>query len=170
MKDFFSEEKDALKTSKSTESYAICKVETIFQFVRSPTNQLYTMFLAYTVKVSETFLRTFQAEEPMIHLPRKGIQRLLRATLCRFVKPSATLHKKLEVVEYKLPYNIKANSELVIGEAGQKFLKGKTANHLRDARVVEFFKNVTGYLIAVVDYFKVPSSPGRSSAAACRGG
>ena len=112
------------------------------------------MFLAYTVKVFETFLRTFQAEEPMIHLPRKGIQRLLRATLCRFVKPSAMLHKKLEDVEYKLPYNIKANGELVIGEAAQKFLKDKTANHLQDARVVEFFKNVTGYFIAVLDYLK----------------
>ena len=87
------------------------------------------MFLAYTVKVFET-LRTFQAEEPMIHLLRKGIQRLLRAILCWFVKPSAMLHKKLEDVEYKLPYNIKANSELVIGEDAQKFLKDKTANHL----------------------------------------
>ena len=53
------------------------------------------------------------------------------------------LHKKLEDVEYKPPYNIKAKSELVIGEAAQKFLKGKMANHLRDARVVEFFKSVT---------------------------
>ena len=129
MKDSFSEDRDALKTSKSTESYAISKVETIFQFVRSPTNQLYTMFLAYTVKVFET-LRTFQAEEPMIHLLRKGIQRLLRAILCWFVKASAMLHKKLEDVEYKLPNNIKADSELVIGEDAQKFLKDKTANHL----------------------------------------
>ena len=110
------------------------------------------MFLAYTVKVFETFLRTFQAEEPTIHLLGKGIQRLLRAILCRFVEPSATLHKKLEDVEYKLPYNIRANSELAIGEAAQKLLKDKTANHLRDARVVEFFKNVTGYFIAHVDY------------------
>ena len=70
MKDSFSEERDALKTANSTESYAISKVETIFQFVRSPTKQLYTTFLAYTVKVFETFLRTFQAEEPMIRLPR----------------------------------------------------------------------------------------------------
>ena len=64
------------------------------------------------------------------------------------------LHKKLKDVEYKLPSNINANSELVIGKAAQKFLKDKTANHLQDARVVEFFKNVTGYFIAVLDYLK----------------
>lgn len=64
------------------------------------------------------------------------------------------LHKKLEDVEYKLPNNIKADSELVIGEADQKLLKDKTANHLRDARVVEFFKNVTGYFTAAADYLK----------------
>ena len=29
-----------------------------------------------------------------------------------------------------------------------------TANHLRDARVVEFFNNVTEYFIAVMDYLK----------------
>ena len=64
------------------------------------------------------------------------------------------LHKKLKDVEYKLPSNINANSELVIGKAAQKFLKYKMANHLRDARVVEFFKNVTGYFTAAADYLK----------------
>ena len=154
LKDFFSGEKDALKTAKSTASYAVGKVETIFQFLRSPTNQLYTMFLTYTVKVFESFLRTFQAEEPMIHLLRKGLQRLLRAILCKFVKPSAMLHKKLEDVDYKQPYNIKPNSELVIGEAARKFLKDKAANHLRDCRVGEFFKDVTAYFVALADYLK----------------
>ena len=119
-----------MKTAKSTESYAVSKVETIFQFLRSPTNQLYTMFLAYTAKAFEISLRTFQAEEPMIHLLRKGIQHLLRAILCRFVKPSAMLYKKLEDVDYKQLYII-PNSELVIGEAARNFLKDKApCNHL----------------------------------------
>lgn len=41
---------------------------------------------------------------------------LIRNIMIRFVKPSVMLGKGLLDVDYKLPYNVKEDSELVIGE------------------------------------------------------
>jgi len=156
LKDFFHDEKQALASSTSSgeKGYAASKVDGIFDFIRSPTNQLHCLFLLHTVKVFDTFLLTFQAEKPMIHELRKGMLTLFRSILTKFVKPSAMLYKSMEAVDYKQPCNIKHNSDLVIGEEAREFLKNKATNHLRDSRIEEFFKNAKTYFVSLMDYLK----------------
>lgn len=136
------------------QSYAEKKVEAIFCFVKSPTNKLYMLFLNYTVHVFDDVLRQLQTEEPMIHVLRRKLLQLLQDILSRFVKPSAFTFKGAEDVEYKLPYNQKANQDLIIGEAATKFIENKSENHLRDSRLKEFYGNVRKYFELCVDYMK----------------
>ena len=135
-------------------SYAEKKVESILTFVRSPTNKLYVLFLSYSIKVYEEILTCLQAEDPKIHILRRSLLKLLRSLLVRFVKPSAIANQPLDKVEYHLRYNIKPDSELVIGESATEFIKRKSENHLKDIRIQEFYKNVVCYLTEACDYIK----------------
>ena len=69
LKVFFKEE-DNLKKGKSS-SYAVSKAESIFSFLRSPINRLYSHFLLFVVKSLAVFLLTFQSEEPKIGVLRR---------------------------------------------------------------------------------------------------
>ena len=135
-------------------SYAEKKVESILTFVRSPTNKLYVLFLSYSIKVYEEILTCLQAEDPKIHILRRSLLKLLRSLLVRFVKPSAIANQPLDKVEYHLRYNIKPDSELVIGESATDFIKRKSENHLKDIRIQEFYKNVVCYFTEACDYIK----------------
>ena len=148
---FFHAEKQALAKGSSS-SYAASKVDAVLTFVRSPTNRLYCLFLAETFKVFEIYLKTFQAEAPLVHRLRREMLTLMRAILSKFVKPSALLYKDLTKVEYKLPYNQKADSELIIGEDARAFLEDKEANHLKDSRIAEFFSNTKKFFVELCDY------------------
>ncbi|XP_070209689.1 protein FAM200C-like [Littorina saxatilis] len=151
LKDFFYNEKQSRGAASS--SYAASKVDGILVFIRSPTNKLYSLFLAHTFKVFEPYLLSFQEEGPMIHRMRRDMLRMVRALLTKFVKPSALLYKgDLTTVEYKLTYNQKENSEIVIGEDARAFLDAKEANHLKDARIAEFFCNMKKFFVEVTDY------------------
>lgn len=155
LKEFFLDENAAIKkTSKSTSSYSASKVENIFQFLRSPTNKLYCLFLAYTVELFDDFLLAFQSDKPKIHKLKAEMELMLRKLLGRFVKPVARKNKPVQDVEYNLPYNILPNSELAIGEDARKFLEAKEKNHLRQIRIEEFYKQVKAYFVALVDYLK----------------
>ena len=135
-------------------SYAEKKVESFLTFVRSPTNKLYVLFLSYSIKVYEEILTCLQAEDPKIHIHRRSLLKLLRSLLARFVKPSAIANQPLDKVEYHLRYNIKPDSELVIGESATEFIKRKSENHLKDIRIQEFYKNVVCYFTEACDYIK----------------
>ena len=150
LKHFFYYEKQSKGSASS--SYAASKVDGILVFVRSPTNKLYSLFLAHTFKVFEPYLLSFQEEGPMIHRMRREMLRMVRALLSKFVKPSALLYKDLTTVEYKLTSNQKENSEIVIGEDARAFLDAKEANHLKDDRIAEFFCNVKKFFVEVTDY------------------
>ena len=119
-----SEEGSALKKTEDMphDPYAERKVEGIFNFVRSPTNKLYVLFLNYTVHVYDEVLRNLQCEDPKIHVQRRSLHKLLRNILVRFVKPSAMFGKCVDEVQYSVRYNQKANNELVIREACQNFM------------------------------------------------
>lgn len=133
-------------------SYAEKKVEAVLSFVRSPTNKLYVLFLSYTLKVYEDILTCLQAEEPKIHTLRRALHTLLRCLLVRFVKPFAIANTLLGEVNYHVKYNIKSNSDLVIGESATEFIKRKTENHLKDTRIQEFYQNVVCNFTAACDY------------------
>ena len=133
-------------------SYAERKVEGIFNFVRSPTNKLYVLFLNYTVHVYDEVLRNLQCEDPKIHVLRRSLHKLLRNILVRFVKPSAMFGKCVDEVQYSVRYNQKANNELVIGEACQNFIASRSQNYLQDKRVEEFYSNVRLYFMKACNY------------------
>ena len=133
---FFKEEVEQLKQGKTTSSYACSKAEGIFSFVRSPTNQLYSTFLLYSVKAMEPSLLKFQSEEPQIHLLWRHIQGLYRQILKKFVKPSAMpACVSVEAVNFRLPANQKSDAELSIGEGATSLIEKKEENHLRDSRI-----------------------------------
>lgn len=137
---------------KASKSYAETKVENIYTFLRSPTNKLYVLFLNYAVKVFDEVLLGLQSEEPRIHVLRRNLHKLIRQILVKFVKPSAMVSKSVDEVNYKLSYNVKSKSELVIGEDASGFIAQKKQNYLKDDRIDEFYENVKLYFSTVCDY------------------
>lgn len=152
LKEFFYEEVTALKKKSSSSSYAICKAKAILDFVRSPTNRLYCLFLRHTLKVFDPYLTTYQAEAPLVHKLRRGMATLLRNLFSRFVKPSALLYKSTREVDYKTSYNLKGDGEVDIGEAARDFLEEKDEHHLKDERITEFFISAKKYFKSVAEY------------------
>lgn len=108
--------------SEYTPGYAEKKVEAIYGFIKFPTNKLYTLFLNYTIHVFDDILLNLQTEKPMIHVLRRSLLKLLRNIISRFVKPSALTSSSTEEVDYKISYNQKVDSELVIGEAARTYI------------------------------------------------
>lgn len=95
------------QSSDTHETYAEKKVNAIYDFMRSPTNKLYAIFLSYTVNVFDEVLLGLQAEDPKVHVLRRMLHKMIRQILNRFVKPSAMIGKSVDEVQYKLSYNIK---------------------------------------------------------------
>jgi hypothetical protein len=95
------------QSSDTHETYAEKKVNAIYDFMRSPTNKLYAIFLCYTVNVFDEVLLGLQAEDPKVHVLRRMLHKMIRQILNRFVKPSAMIGKSVDEVQYKLSYNIK---------------------------------------------------------------
>ena len=145
LKVFFKEEVDKLKKGRSS-AYAVSKAESIFAFLRSPTNQLYSLFLLFVVRSLEPFLLTLQSEEPKIHVLGRHIQRLLKQLMMKFTKPQAMpFGMPVEDVDYKTSANLKADADLSIGEEALQFITDKELHHLRDIKIVEFFTRVKSY-------------------------
>nr|KAG5700828.1 hypothetical protein BaRGS_024214 [Batillaria attramentaria] len=128
------------------------KVESIYDFMRSPTNHLYTMFLAYPVKVYDGVLVKLQAEEPMIHQLLPSLKKLLLSLYSRFLKPVAVAGKEVTEVQYLLQSNQKTDSDLLIGDAARQFITNAGKNKLRESRVKEFYLNVRRYYEVTLTY------------------
>ncbi|KAL3831791.1 hypothetical protein ACJMK2_023495 [Sinanodonta woodiana] len=138
LKVFFSEEKKAKHSL-----YAKQKVESIFQFIKSPTNKLFGIFLKYVHKdILEGVLVVFQSEEPQIHLLQPHLKKLLRRTMTCFVCNNHIRGKDVNQILYKDPNNQKNNELIMIGDEARDFLKQKEENHLRDSRIDEFFNTL----------------------------
>ena len=166
LKVYFKEQKDAKENKRPSEkktsskdvstylepTYAERKVDNIYSFVRSPTNKLFVLFLNYSVKAFDEILTSIQASEPKIHVLRRSLHKLVRSILIRFVKPAAMTGKSVDQVQFKLAYNQKPDSELVIGEAARDFLKHKKDNHLKDNRIIDFFHGVRAYFMESCTY------------------
>lgn len=160
LKVFFCKEKEDIKVkskskgSKMTEldcnSYAEKKVETVFNCVRSPTNQLYALFLVYTHELFENVLVAFQAEEPKIRTLHRSLVKLIR-NMVRFVKPSALKGKPVHEVQYKLHYNFHTSKDILIGDAARDFINNRQNNHLREECIEEFFQSAIAYFQSLCD-------------------
>lgn len=152
LKEFFFEENTLLQKKSSSSSYAVCKAKAILDFIRSPTNRLYCLFLRHTLKVFDPYLTAFQAEAPLVHKMRRGMATLQRNLFSRFVKPSALLYKSTRDVDFKSSYNLKGNSELEIGETARDYLEKKDKYRLKDERFAEFFSSAKKYFQSVAEY------------------
>lgn len=155
--EYFKSEKQKLSSKKKPESestYAEKKVEAVYNFLKSPTNKLYAHFLLYAIKIFEELLTGLQADEPKVHVLKKLLLKLIRNLLVCVVKPSAMSNCTLLEVDYQIGYNIKPDSELVIGEHAKEFVKDKESNGLREKKVKEFYGNVKKYYKTAVDYLK----------------
>lgn len=130
-------------------SYAEKKVETIFNYVQSPTNQFYALFLVYTHELFEDVLVVFQAEEPKIHTLHRSVVKLIRNIMVRFVKPSALKGKPVHEVQYKLHYSIHTSKDILIGDAARDFINNKQNNCLKE----EFFWSAIAYFSPCVTRF-----------------
>ncbi|KAJ8307462.1 hypothetical protein KUTeg_015546 [Tegillarca granosa] len=139
---------------KSKPSYAEKKVDSIFSFVKSPTNKLYCLFLSYTINVYDEVLKNLQAEDPRIHKLRGSLHSVMRNILSRFVKPAAMVGKSVDEVMYKEQCNQKVDNDLVIGNTAKEFIRNKEKNHLRDSRIKEFFSAVRQYFVNACNYIK----------------
>jgi hypothetical protein len=147
------ENQKSVESDFCTQSYAEKKVEAIYDFVKSPKNKLYLLFLNYTVHVFDDILKNLQTEEPMIHVLRKSLVRLLRNVMTRFVKSSAfAMAMTVDSVDYRITYNQKTDQELVIGDDARELIKNKATNHLRESRLKEFYLTVRKYFISCCDF------------------
>ena len=135
LKAFFKAEKDAhakhvpaaKKDDGVEKPYAERKVDSVFTFLKSPTNKLYVLFLDYTVKVYDDVLVTLQSDEPKIHALRQALLKVLCDLLTRFVKPAALIGRSPEAVDLK-------------------------NNSLRDKKLKHFYSDVKKYFAAVCTY------------------
>lgn len=142
-----------MKKVKTTSAYASSKADTIFQFVRSPTNQLYVNFMLFVVKSLEPFLLTFQDEKPQIHKLRRSIQRIYKQIMVKFLKPSSLpVGVCLEDVDYKSSDNQRDDDDIAIGDAARSMIETKEEHHLRESRIKEFFTHVRGYYTTLLEY------------------
>lgn len=156
LKHFFHEEQKKKKPGKSEErGYSAQKVDVIFQFVRSPTNRLYCLFLSYTIKAFEKVLLKLQAEDPMIHEVRPLLCNLLTDLYSRFIKPDAILNHTVEEVRFKDRQKQKDDEDLLIGGEARDFLGKAEQNHLRKSRIKDFYSSVRAYFEAICAYLLV---------------
>lgn len=148
-----SKKKEDSKKRSGEESIGISnkKVESITNFLRSPTNKLFTHFLSYTLKVYDEVLIKLQAEEPLVHQLQPALESLLRRLLSRFVKPSA-LQVQLSDVKYHSGENQKANEELMVGEEARKMVDNPKEYNLKPERIAEFYLAVRAYFEATCKY------------------
>ena len=114
------------------------KIDSIITFLRSPTNQLLTMFLTNAVQVFDGVLLKLQAQEPMIHILWTALVKLMMTLFGRFVKPIAVNGNEVQDVELHLKYNRKHNKDLLIRESARQFLEEPHENNQRDSRFQDF--------------------------------
>ena len=159
MKAFFKAEKETQdKHTKKNDNnatdkpYAARTVDSVFTFLKSPTNKL---FLGYTMKVFDDVLVNLQSDEPKTHKLRQSLLKVLRNLLVRFAKPAAIRGQSLECVDFKYSYKLKNDSDLVIGDAARAFISDAKNNGLREKRVKEFHGDVKKYFTAMCSYMIV---------------
>lgn len=148
LKDFFKAE---LKEELS--AFARSKVEKILETLRSRSTCLYLMFLRYSIKPLEQFLTTNQSDAPKAASICQESRSLVRQIMTRFVVPTAFCgNKAVEDVQYHLPYYIKADKDILIGEECREYIRNKSKNGLTDKKIQEFYINIQQFFKTVVDY------------------
>lgn len=158
LKEYFTNENDQFKKQskskgKSSVNMLHKKLEKIADFLRSPTNKLYTMFLLCAHATFATFLTVMQAEEPKIHVLQSNIRSLERTILSKFIKPSAITNGPSQV-DYRSSLNHKENNELIIGENARDFIVNKDKNRMKKNRISEFYESVKRYYVTALQYIQ----------------
>ncbi|GFS19233.1 connexin 27.5 [Elysia marginata] len=138
---------------KDSSAHAKKKSEKILTVLRSRSTRLYLMFLQYTIQPFESFLTVHQSDAPKTSTIMADSKKLIKALMSCFVAPSAFGgNKSVLEVQYKLPYNVLANKDILVGEECQKFISNKDKNKLSDSKLKEFYSNVKKFFTVTVDY------------------
>ena len=87
---------EEMKEPKS--SFAKAKAVQIMDFLKSPTNRLFALFLNYAARLFNPILVGLQAEEPLIQELKPAMDALLRDLLTKYVKSSEIIGKELTKV------------------------------------------------------------------------
>lgn len=97
-------------------AYSKGRLQRIADALKSPSTKLYILFLQYTSKMFLEFLTDNQSAEPRIQGLLSSMCKLLRTVLVKFVKPCAIANKMPYEVEFQLHYNVKCDSDILIGK------------------------------------------------------
>ena len=151
LKQYFLEQKKKAEKSQLS-SYSKQKVDSVAEFLRSPTNKMFCLFLQYTITVFDRVLVQLQAEEPMIHKLKSSLTDLIRDLYSRFLLPAAVYKKDVQKVEFKVKANQKDDQELMVGAEARKMLDHPVEHHLRDSRIKDFYTGVRKYFETVCSY------------------
>ena len=143
----------AAKSSARTPS-SNDRLERMYTFLKSPTKKLYILFLTNTLPVFEEVNLELQSDEPMIHIVRRKMLKLLKLLFLRFLKPVALHGKPVLDVQFHPPYHHKADADLLIGDAARKYIANGDRVGLRDSKVTEFYSDVKAFFIASCTYLK----------------
>lgn len=127
LKVFFHQENQNL-TSKKGSDYSAKKVESIFTFIRSPTNKLYALFLLYVHGVlEEEILQPFQSDEPLIYKLRSKLIKVVKKIMTWFVVAGAfdaqKSQKPIGDVDFNNKANLKSKEDVLIGDAATAFIR-----------------------------------------------
>ena len=88
----------------------------------SPTNKLFVLFLAYTVKAYGDVPVMMQSDVPKSHVLQRSPLKLIRKLMMRFVKPAALHGTPLFEVDIKSMSKQKADADLVVSEAARGYI------------------------------------------------
>ena len=121
------------------------KLETIFDFLRSPTNKFSTVFLGYKLKVYDGVLVKLQAEEPLIQELHGSLTKLLQSLFSWFMTPASVLGKELTEVPFQERDKQKEDKDLLIGDEAREMIRHPEKHHLRPERIQKFYANVRRY-------------------------
>ncbi|KAL8596531.1 hypothetical protein ACOMHN_041593 [Nucella lapillus] len=128
------------------------KLETISDFLRSPTNRLCTVFLSYTLKVYDGVLVKLQAEQPLIQELHGSLTKLLQSLFSRFMTPASVMGKELTEVPFQERAKQKEDKDLLIGDEAREIVRHPEEHHLRPERIQEFYGNVRRYFETTCAY------------------
>lgn len=129
------------------ESSQSCRKTSALDSLRSKTMKLCVAYLSYVLPVFNAANLVFQKEDAQIHRQRRIMLRLLSDLLTMFVKPSAMVYKLATEVDYKSPYNMESDKDIMVGQQCRELLS--LVGSPRDA---EFSKSVKKFLSTAVTY------------------
>ena len=122
----------------------------IKKFMERPSGKLYALFLAFIIEQFDKINKVFQTDKATIHKVKWEMEIFYRKLLSMFLKSSALSSGHHYDVNFSAKYNIKPDTEVMIGSTARKYLKSPGVSKKSEQQffqdVVYFFQTTCGYL------------------------